>query len=830
MILPFILQVTVGIGIIGYFSFQNEQRVANDFSNKLRSTAIDSLKREISDYLQAPMQAIKLNIQARKSNPIDTQTSSEIIQQFRRLSNVFLSISNINIGDSSGNYIELVRQLNNDFILKVTKEFPERNWYRLDNKGVLGSLLTSDRDYDPRSQHWYQKAIASQNLIWTDIYTLPDINNLNISVTQAVFDREGKPLHAIAASLNLSKISDILEKNRLSPSSQIFMVERSGLLVASSNKEPLLKKIVQSGQSENQQGKVQRLRAIDSNNPLIRETIIGVNKRFENSSGKIEQIQNAEKLEIVFNKKVGNELASEKHFVEILPYQDGAGLDWHVFIVIPESDIHSQANGNFVPLVWICIIVLGILIFLGIQTSRWIVQPIFQLRDASLAIASENFYQRLPHSRIEEINTLSIAIDQMRQQVSKSRHQLKEYSRSLELKVEERTSELAKEISDRILIQNELQEKAVVVSYHYQVLNELAKDESIRQGNLSLSIQRLTEAVGKTLQIERSSVWLVKEERINWTCLDLFLLSSGEHVAERNILSNSLPKNLGELKTALAISVNDALNDARTLDLTDSYLIQLGITSILEIPLRQNNDIVGMLSLEHTGEPRTWTLLEQSFARSIGDLIALAIESYNRNLAEQQLKERERRWQLVLDGNNDGIWDWNCQTGEAFYSPRYQTMLGYAETELAAHGDTWVSLIHPDDLNFALQFNKDYLERKVSNYILEHRLLCKDGSYKWILSRAKALFDENGVPIRMIGSHTDITERHKNEEELQKRAAALSLHNQVLAKLASDEKFRLGDSMANIQNLTEAVAKTINVERVSLWTYGSLIFEIGQNI
>ncbi len=818
MILPFILQVTVGIGAVGYFSFQNEQKVANDFSNKLRSNAIDSLKREISDYLQSPMQAVKLNVQARKSNPIDTQTSSEIIQQFRRLANVFSVISDFNVGDSSGNYIGLVRQSDKDFILKITKEFPEQNWYRLNDKGALGALFKTDRNFDPRSQQWYQKAIASPNLVWTDIYSSPDSNNLNISATQAVFDQEGKPQYAIAASLNLSKISDILEKTRLSDSSQTFIVERSGFLVATSNKEPLFK-IEQADQVENSQGKLQRLRAIDSDNSLIRETITATNKRFEN----IQNVEgNVEKLEIVLNKKVGNQLAdkknsTEKHFAEIFPYRDAAGLDWYVFVVIPESDIRSQSNANFISLVWICTIVLGVLIVFGIQTSRWIVQPIFQLRDASLAIAAENFYQRLPHSRIEEINTLSIAIDQMRQQVSQSRHQLKDYSRSLELKVEERTSELAKEISDRILIENELQEKAVVVSYHYQVLNELAKDESIRQGNLSLSIQRLTEAIGKALKIERSSVWLVKEERINWTCLDLFLLSSNEHICEPSISSNSLSKNLGELKTELAISVNDALNDARTLELTDSYLIQLGITSILEIPLRQNNDIVGMLSLEHTGEPRTWTLLEQSFARSIGDLVALAIESYNRSLAEQQLRESEKRWQLVLEGNNDGIWDWNCQTGEAFYSPRYQTMLGYTETELPNHGDTWLNLIHPDDLDLALQINQDYLSRITSTYILEHRLRCKDGSYKWILARAKALFDENGVAIRMIGSHTDITERRKNEEDLQKRAATLSLHNQVLAKLASDEKFRLGDSMANIQVLTEAVAETINVERVSLW-------------
>ena len=170
--------------------------------------------------------------------------------------------------------------------------------------------------------------------------------------------------------------------------------------------------------------------------------------------------------EIVLNKKVGNQQVDEKHFVEIFPYQDVEGLDWSIFVVIPESDINSQSNGNFVPLVWICIIVLGILIVLGIQTSRWIVQPIFQLRDASLAIAAENFDQQLPHTRVAEIATLATAIDQMRQQVSQSRHQLQEYSRSLELKVEERTSELAKEIRERTSIQNELQEKAVVVSQH----------------------------------------------------------------------------------------------------------------------------------------------------------------------------------------------------------------------------------------------------------------------------------------------------------------------------------------------------------------------------
>ena len=816
MILPFILQVTVGIGAVGYFSFQNEQRVANDFSNKLRSNAIDSLKREISDYLQSPMQAVKLNVQARKSNPIDTQTSSEIIQQFRRLANVFSVISDFNVGDNSGNYIGLVRQPDKDFVLKITKEFPEQNWYQLDDKGVLGALFKTDRDYDPRSQQWYQKAIASSNLVWTDIYASPDLNDLNISATQAVFDQEGKPQYAIAASLNLAKISDILEKTRLSDSSQTFIVERSGFLVATSNKETLFK-IEQADQGGNSQGKIQRLKAIDSDNSLIRETVNATNKHLENiQNGE----KNAEKLEIVLNKKAANQLAdkkdsTEKHFVEIFPYRDAAGLDWYVFVVIPESDIRSQSNANFISLVWICTIVLGVLIVFGIQTSRWIVQPIFQLRDASLAIAAENFYQRLPHSRIEEINTLSIAIDQMRQQVSQSRHQLKDYSRSLELKVEERTSELAKEISDRILIENELQEKAVVVSYHYQVLNELAKDESIRQGNLSLSIQRLTEAIGKALKIERSSVWLIKEERINWTCLDLFLLSSNEHICEPSISSNSLSKNLGKLKTELAISVNDALNDVRTLELTDSYLIQLGITSILEIPLRQNNDIVGMLSLEHTGEPRTWTLLEQSFARSIGDLVALAIESYNRNLAEQQLKESEKRWQLVLEGNNDGIWDWDCTTNQVFFSTRYKTMLGYTDDELAPNVDSWMKLVHPDDFSRVMSIVESYWAGETPHYIAEHQVSCKDGSYKWILARGMAVF-KDGTPMRMIGSHTDITERKQAELDLAKAKESADLANRAKSEFLANMSHELRTPLNGILGYVQILERDRNLTQKQL--------------
>ena len=133
---------------------------------------------------------------------------------------------------------------------------------------------------------------------------------------------------------------------------------------------------------------------------------------------------------------------------------------------------------------------------------------------------------------------------------------------------------------------------------------------------------------------------------------------------------------------------------------------------------------------------------------------------------EEELRESEERWQLVLRGNNDGIWDWNIKTNQAFLSPRWKEMLGYQEYELGNDHQTWRNLIHPDDCDWVIENLQNHLERKTPYCYTEYRLRCKDGSYKWILSRGQALWDEQGNPVRMVGSNTDITDRKRVEEEL----------------------------------------------------------------
>ena len=144
-----------------------------------------------------------------------------------------------------------------------------------------------------------------------------------------------------------------------------------------------------------------------------------------------------------------------------------------------------------------------------------------------------------------------------------------------------------------------------------------------------------------------------------------------------------------------------------------------------------------------------------------------------RKQAEAALRQSEERWQLALRGTGDGIFDWTITTGDAFASARLLEMLGYTGGEIAYSYDAWLSLIHPDDVQPTITALQAHLERKTALYRAECRLRCKDGSYKWILARGQAQWDENGQPVRMVGSHQDIsdavaaaTQRKQAEEEV----------------------------------------------------------------
>jgi diguanylate cyclase (GGDEF)-like protein/PAS domain S-box-containing protein len=179
-----------------------------------------------------------------------------------------------------------------------------------------------------------------------------------------------------------------------------------------------------------------------------------------------------------------------------------------------------------------------------------------------------------------------------------------------------------------------------------------------------------------------------------------------------------------------------------------------------------------------------WALLAVSIVRDKGTQKPLYFVSQIEDItarknAEAALEESESRWNFALDSARQGVWDFDVRTGRSFYSPLWGQMLGYGPDELGTDPGLWLSLIHPDDLDQVEQMDRDHLEGKIAHFECEFRMRHKDGHWIWILDRGKVIArDSQGQPLRMVGTHTDITSLRESE----RRIARLSQRIQLAAK------------------------------------------------
>ncbi|MFC1651215.1 PAS domain S-box protein, partial [Candidatus Latescibacterota bacterium] len=183
----------------------------------------------------------------------------------------------------------------------------------------------------------------------------------------------------------------------------------------------------------------------------------------------------------------------------------------------------------------------------------------------------------------------------------------------------------------------------------------------------------------------------------------------------------------------------------------------------------------------------------------------IAIDVTDQKLSEVKLEESEERWHFALEGTNNGVWDWNVQTNEVFFSTQWKAMLGFEDHEISGSIEEWDKRVHPDDKEQVYKDIQNHMNGKTPIYENEHRVLTKNGTYKWIHDRGKVMeFSSDGKPLRMVGTHTDITDRKNDEQE--KEELLFDFGERVkelnclygLSKIASQPDLSLADMLDNV--------------------------------
>jgi len=187
----------------------------------------------------------------------------------------------------------------------------------------------------------------------------------------------------------------------------------------------------------------------------------------------------------------------------------------------------------------------------------------------------------------------------------------------------------------------------------------------------------------------------------------------------------------------------------------------------------------------------------------------------------KMLHDSEERWCFALEGSGDGVWDWDVPSSSVWFSKQWKNMLGYADDEIGTGLDEWSSRVHPEDMAAVMADLQPHLDGQVATYINEHRVRCKDGSYKWILDRGQVISrDADGKPLRVVGVHSDITERKQAEEKL-KLASTVFTH--------AREGILITDAERNIIEVNDTFAGITGYSRDEVIGQNPRIFQSGSH-
>jgi class 3 adenylate cyclase/sensor histidine kinase YesM len=631
LVVPFVVQICITVGVVGIFSFRNGQQAVGDLATRLSGEVSDRIITKLDNYFQVPPQINQTNVDAVNLGLLNLKDFQKTGHFFWTQLNLH-QVGYINFAFDNQEFIGVERRDDDQIVINETtlaRGITKTARFSTDNIGNRKQLLeVIETNDDVRQEAWYADAIKAGRPTWTRIYQWVDRPEvLSISHSYPLYDQDRKVIGVLGVDFILTQLNKFLVDLKSDPSGRIFIIERSGLIVGTSSNEPTFSIV---------NGNPQRLNILSSSDPLSRATARYLISEF----GNFNSLQGKEHLEPNFE--------GSKQFIQVRTWRDQDGLDLLIVVVLPESSFMQQINSRNQITILFSVGALVFAILLGVATARYITAPLIKLSGASQAIANGDLDSRVLVTGSSEVKVLSESFNRMAEMLTESFNRLEKANVDLESRVDQRTSEIA---GIQLSLQRNnflLQRREQQLRKQQKILIDLTKNKALNLGDFITAVQSITETASQTMDVERVSVWLFNNNKTQLHCLDLYIKSSKLHTESDFLGDDRFPSFFAALKENPNLYIEDVDDEEILKEIRPDYLKPLGVVSLMTSSFDIGGELIGFLMFEQVDIERLWLLEEIGFASSLAELLSLGMEAQERRRAEDDLRVEKMRSERLL--------------------------------------------------------------------------------------------------------------------------------------------------------------------------------------
>jgi PAS domain S-box-containing protein len=467
LIVPFVTQVIAAVGITGWLSVQNGREATQELAPKIGQEVSNAIETHIRGYFDVPLEILQahgvsaqvgnldldnlapeasVNLGGQDFNIQDFGSTARLIwQQMQQAQNLYFFYA----ANTKGDFVGIERRADGNLFFHLSildrltplsletlanKISPSQKViYELDREGKSNQKIATN-DYDSRLRPWYQAAILKRRVTWSPIYRFVALQVLGITASLPVYSDTGQLRGVLAIDLPLTQIGKFLTSLKIAKTGQAFILEKSGTIIAAST----------STLNNQIQTTPQRLEANQSANPLLQDIAANLQKRYP----KWQNMPDRQQIQMQWQ--------GETQYIQITRLQTAEGLDWLLIVVISEQDFRDRIDINTRNTIVLCLLALVCASVTGFYTSKWIAKPLEKLIEASHLLANLSAsadlatgqpYRPIQTTNVRELAVLAESFNQMAAQLQVSFQALAQSKDNLEIRVEQRTAELAEFLS-----------------------------------------------------------------------------------------------------------------------------------------------------------------------------------------------------------------------------------------------------------------------------------------------------------------------------------------------------------------------------------------------